>query len=90
MGESVTQRIYSVCETTRFFGDWLLLADLAAHLWGRNRAMLDRIRHDKLKSAIEDLGMHPGIALVGDLVNAVVEVNTPEVVLRNARKNPQP
>ena len=51
--------------------------------------MLDRIRHDKLKSAIEDLGMHPGIALVGDLVNAVAEVNTPEVVLRNARKNPQ-
>ncbi len=79
LGESVRQRIYSVCETTRYFGDWLLLADLAAHLWGRNGVMRDRIRHEKLKSAVEDLGMFPGIALFGDLVNAVAEVNAPKL-----------
>ena len=78
LGERVSQRIYPVCETTPCFGDWLLLADLVAHLFGRSRLLLDRIRHEKLKSAVEDLGMLPGIELVHDLRNAVVEVNTPE------------
>ncbi|MBS2024398.1 MAG: hypothetical protein JST92_18515 [Deltaproteobacteria bacterium] len=67
MGAGSHRRLIAIAELTKPFGDWLLLADLAAHVWGRVPAAVDRIRHPGLLSAIEKIGTLDGKNLLVEL-----------------------
>ena len=67
LGLGVRRRIFAVCERTDVFGDWLVLPDLAAHLWGHVPQTVERIRGNNLLSGIEKIGTLPGTVLLADL-----------------------
>ncbi|MFT3710923.1 MAG: hypothetical protein QM817_25130 [Archangium sp.] len=70
LGEGVPQRWFPVCEETKMLGDWLLPADLSAHLWGANENTVDRIGAERLIRGIEFIGDAEGHRLIVELKNA--------------------
>ncbi len=73
LGEGVQRRFFAVSERTPTVGDWVLLADVAAHLWGNEPKAIEYLRHDHFLNGVQKVAVMPGTAVIGELRKIPVE-----------------
>ena len=73
LGVGVRRRIFGVCEHTRFFGDCLLLADLAAHVWGHAPSAIATLAEPRMLTSLKWIGNAPGQVVIAQLGMRPVE-----------------